>query len=84
MCALYTGPMFRNLGIRNSYLLLFGFAVGVSIPVYVFYWKGPMIRQKSQFAQKLAHQKEQYVLNKNTAIKNERAARDRIQETTEV
>lgn len=76
--------MFKNLGIKNSYLLLFGFAVGVSVPVYVFYWKGPTIRKKSKFAQKLAHQKEQHVINKNTAIRNERAARGEVRETMEV
>ena len=26
----------------------------VTIPIYIFYWKGPVIREKSKFAQVLA------------------------------
>jgi hypothetical protein len=54
MCALYTGPMHKNLGIRNAYLVLFGLAVLFCGPVYVFYYKGSEIRAKSKFARDLA------------------------------
>ncbi|KAF1837428.1 MFS general substrate transporter [Decorospora gaudefroyi] len=58
MCALYTGPMYHNLGIRNAYLVLFGLAVLLCFPVYVFYVKGPEIRAKSKFARRLAEEDE--------------------------
>ncbi|KAF2259707.1 MFS general substrate transporter [Lojkania enalia] len=58
MCALYIGPMYHNLGIRDAQLLLFAFAVLLCIPVYVFYWKGPIIRRKSKFAMELAEKRE--------------------------
>jgi hypothetical protein len=58
MCAIYTKPMFRKLGIKRTYLLLLGIAVGVSAPVYVFWHYGPAIRKKSKFAMELAAQKE--------------------------
>jgi MFS family permease len=54
MCVFYTGPMYRNLGVRNSYLVLFGFAALFCLPVYAFYFKGPAIRARSKFARKLA------------------------------
>jgi MFS family permease len=58
MCALYTGPMYKKLGIRNSYLVLFGLATLFCVPVYVFYFKGAAIRARSKFATKLAKQME--------------------------
>jgi MFS family permease len=58
MCALYTGPMYKNLGIRNAYLVLFGLAVLFCGPVYVFYFKGSEIRARSKFARKLADAEE--------------------------
>jgi MFS family permease len=58
MCALYTGPMYKKLGIRNAYLVLFGLAVLFCGPVYVFYLKGPEIRAKSKFARWVAEQQD--------------------------
>lgn len=54
MCALYTGRMYRDLGVRNSQLLLFGIATAFCIPVYIFYYKGPQLRKKSKFAMEIA------------------------------
>ncbi|KAH7138366.1 multidrug transporter [Dendryphion nanum] len=56
VCALYTGPMYHNLGIQNSTLLLFGIAAVFCIPVFIFYWKGPQIRKRSKFAEQLARE----------------------------
>lgn len=50
ICAIYTKPMFDHLGIRNIYYLLFGFAALFCIPVYIFYWKGPQVRKRSNMA----------------------------------
>lgn len=50
--------VYENIG--NKYKLewpttiLGVLAILVTIPIYVFYWKGPEIREKSKFAQTLA------------------------------
>ncbi|KAF2828111.1 MFS general substrate transporter [Ophiobolus disseminans] len=59
MCALFTGPMYKKLSIRNSYLVLFGLATLFCIPVYIFYYKGAAIRARSKFASKLAKDREE-------------------------
>jgi MFS family permease len=72
MCALYTKPMYKNLGIRNSYLVLFSLALLFCIPVYVFYFKGSAIRECSKFATTLAKEKEDQEERKNVvALKEE-------------
>ncbi len=37
--------------------ILGGIALCVTIPIYIFYWKGPAIRKRSKFAQVLASDK---------------------------
>ncbi|KAF2111734.1 major facilitator superfamily domain-containing protein [Lophiotrema nucula] len=56
VCSFYTGPMYKNLGIRNAQLLLFGIGAAFCFPVFAFYHWGPEIRQRSKFAQQLAAQ----------------------------
>ncbi|KAF2022022.1 MFS multidrug transporter [Aaosphaeria arxii CBS 175.79] len=63
LCAIYTGPMYRALGVRNSMLVLFGFGFLFCIPVFVFYLRGPAIRKRSKFAQKIARDREDRDLN---------------------
>jgi hypothetical protein len=58
MCALYTGPMYHKLGIQNAYLVLFGLVLLFCVLVYVFYFKGVAIRERSKFAGELAEEKE--------------------------
>ncbi|KAJ5182398.1 hypothetical protein N7492_000014 [Penicillium capsulatum] len=57
IAAMYTTPMYNNMGSTHSYQwasTLLGFlAILVVIPIYVFYWKGPEIRARSKFAQTL-------------------------------
>lgn len=58
----YATPLYTNLGESNplawaSTLLAF-LAILVTIPIYVFYWKGPAIRERSPFAQSLSSEKE--------------------------
>ncbi|PSN67410.1 MFS general substrate transporter [Corynespora cassiicola Philippines] len=72
MCAVYTGPMYRKLGIRNTTLVLFGLGFLFCIPVYIFYWKGPEIRKGSKFAMELADKKENQANTKQEAIRRER------------
>ena len=58
VAALYSTPFYEVF--KNRYQLeipstiLGGIAILVTIPIYVFYWKGPQIRAKSKFAQVLA------------------------------
>ncbi|OJJ49495.1 hypothetical protein ASPZODRAFT_60078 [Penicilliopsis zonata CBS 506.65] len=58
VAAMYSVPMYQNFG--HSATLewpstLLGFlAVIFTIPIYVFYWNGPKIREHSKFAQTLA------------------------------
>ncbi|KAF1980206.1 MFS general substrate transporter [Bimuria novae-zelandiae CBS 107.79] len=75
MCALYTGKMYKNLGIRNSQLVLFGLAAVLCVPVWIFYWHGSWLREKSRFAAELNSKKEGKVNEKNTAIQQDRERR---------
>lgn len=52
--ALYATPLYNRLGLEWASTLLAFLAILVAIPVYVFYWKGPAIRERSKFAQSLA------------------------------
>jgi MFS family permease len=58
IAAMYATPMYEHIG--NKYKLewptmILGFlAILVTIPIYVFYWNGPAIRERSKFAQVLA------------------------------
>jgi MFS family permease len=79
ICALYTGPMYHNLGIRNSSLLLFGLSFALCIPVFVFYYNGPAIRKRSKFAMKLAEKKEEMASVKQNAYEKERQAQQPLQ-----
>ncbi|QKX59437.1 uncharacterized protein TRUGW13939_06571 [Talaromyces rugulosus] len=58
VAALYSTPMYEHMG-RRLHLewpttLLGCLAIIVTAPIYIFYWKGPRIREKSKFAQVLA------------------------------
>lgn len=57
LCVLYTRPMFHGLGIRNTFLVLFSMSFLLCIPVVLFYYKGPVVRQRSRFAQKILAQR---------------------------
>lgn len=52
--ALYATPLYNRLGLEWASTLLAFLAIIVAIPVYVFYVKGPAIRERSKFAQSLA------------------------------
>lgn len=60
--AMYAIPLYSNLGSMSlewaSTLLAF-LAILVTIPIYIFYWKGPQIRERSKFAQTLAADRKQ-------------------------
>ncbi|OKL59745.1 hypothetical protein UA08_04924 [Talaromyces atroroseus] len=56
--AMYATPMYSNIGgkfhLQWASTILGVLSFLVTIPIYVFYWKGPVIREKSKFAQTLA------------------------------
>ncbi|KAM0543849.1 hypothetical protein ACHAPJ_012086 [Fusarium lateritium] len=55
--AMYATPLYTNIGghpTEYASTILAGAAVLVVIPIYVFYWKGPVIRDRSKFAKTLA------------------------------
>ena len=56
--AMYATPMYTNIGgrlhLQWASTILGILACLVAVPIYVFYWKGPQIREKSKFAQTLA------------------------------
>ncbi|KAF7582939.1 Major Facilitator Superfamily protein [Clavispora lusitaniae] len=61
IAAMYSEPMYTNIGKKRhlqwASTLLGCIAFLVSIPIYIFYWKGPQIRERSKFAQTLAADK---------------------------
>ena len=47
-------PMYNRLGLEWASTLLAFLAILVAIPVYLFYFYGPILRERSKFAQTLA------------------------------
>jgi hypothetical protein len=43
-------------------------AVVVTIPIYVFYWKGPQIRAKSKFAQSLDAERQKIDARRGSSV----------------
>jgi MFS family permease len=56
--AMYATPMYSNIGgkfhLQWASTILGVLSLLVTIPIYIFYWKGPVIRERSKFAQTLA------------------------------
>lgn len=60
VAALYAHPFYENVGGEKWHLIyptviLACLAIPISIPIYLFYWKGSNLRLKSKFAQELEH-----------------------------
>lgn len=61
IAAMYSTPFYTDVGNGHAKFklewpstVLACLAILVTIPIYIFYWKGPYIREKSKFAQTLA------------------------------
>lgn len=70
IAALYATPLYSNIGGQGRHLeyastILACLAFVVTIPIYVFYWKGPQIRKASKFAMSLDEDRKE---NKNRRI----------------
>lgn len=50
--------MYKSLGTQNATFLLFAVSFLVCIPVYIFYWKGPQVRARSKWAEKVKVEQE--------------------------
>ncbi|MCJ1336461.1 hypothetical protein MMC09_001737 [Bachmanniomyces sp. S44760] len=61
VAAMYATPFYSNLPkpytLEYPTTILACIALLVTIPIYIFYWKGPYIRERSKFAQTLASDK---------------------------
>ncbi|GJD00733.1 hypothetical protein ColKHC_09558 [Colletotrichum higginsianum] len=57
VAAMYSTPLYENIGdsrhTEYASTVLACLAFLVTIPVYLIYWKGPVIRERSKFAQSL-------------------------------
>ncbi|KAF6814828.1 multidrug transporter [Colletotrichum sojae] len=57
VAAMYSTPLYENVGktrhTEYASTILACLAFFVTIPVYLIYWKGPVIRERSKFAQSL-------------------------------
>ncbi|KAI1335885.1 major facilitator superfamily domain-containing protein [Xylariaceae sp. FL0016] len=60
--AMYAIPMYENIGdkyaVNYASTILACLSCLVVVPIYIFYWKGPQIREASKFAQTLAADRE--------------------------
>jgi len=60
IAAMYSTPFYslhvkHKLEIPTTILAVLAFLV--TIPIFIFYWKGPVVRERSKFAQTLASDK---------------------------
>lgn len=67
--AVYTNiPTFGRLHLVWPTVILGCLAALVTIPIFVFYWKGPQIRARSKFAQSLATEREAQVERRRSSV----------------
>lgn len=67
--AVYTNiPTFGRLHLVWPTVILGCLAGLVTIPIFVFYWKGPQIRARSKFAQSLATEREAQVERRRSSV----------------
>ncbi|KAF2724063.1 MFS general substrate transporter [Polychaeton citri CBS 116435] len=58
--AMYATPLYHNIGhyprpaVNNASTILASLSCVIVLPIYVFYWYGPQIRDRSKFAKTLA------------------------------
>ncbi|KAF1941555.1 multidrug transporter [Clathrospora elynae] len=58
ICSFYTGPMYKQHGVKNSTWVLFAISAILCIPVVVIYKKGPQIRSRSKYAKKIQEERD--------------------------
>ncbi|CAO1598865.1 hypothetical protein XANCAGTX0491_002620 [Xanthoria calcicola] len=74
VAAMYAMPFYTNIPTFGKLRLVWptvilGCLAGlVTIPIFVFYWKGPQIRARSKFAQSLATEREAQVEHRRSSV----------------
>ncbi|KAF2738507.1 MFS general substrate transporter [Polyplosphaeria fusca] len=81
LCALFVGPLYKALGIRNAMLVLFAIGALLCIPVYIFYFKGAEIRKRSKFAQKLEQMRKEAEENEKNSARVQEELAPQVTET---
>lgn len=65
IATMYAIPMYENIGgkfhLQWASTLLGCAGILVLIPLYIFYWKGPIIRERSEFAQTLEADRQRHM-----------------------
>ncbi|KAM3511363.1 hypothetical protein MY11210_004972 [Beauveria gryllotalpidicola] len=67
-------PFFSNIGkssgnnLEYASTILFAISFVLVIAVYIIYWKGPVLRQRSPFAQQLASARQEHPERRNSAL----------------
>jgi hypothetical protein len=74
--ALYAAPLYGNIkpqerSLEYASTILACLAFLVTIPVYIIYWKGPIIRQRSKFAMSLDAERRAKGADRLTEAKSE-------------
>ena len=59
IATMYANPMYTNMGYQWASTLLAFLAILVTIPIFIFYWKGEYLRKRSKFASQLAQERTQ-------------------------
>ena len=85
IAALYSTPMYENIPgkyrLQWASTILAVLAIFVTIPIYIFYWKGPVIREKSKFAQVLASDRKAGVGGSVSAAQKTMAVHEKDEES---
>ncbi|GAV51219.1 hypothetical protein ZYGR_0AD04020 [Zygosaccharomyces rouxii] len=72
IAAMYATPLYDNIGHKFHYqwasTLLGCLGILCTVPIYIFYWKGPEIRKKSKFAQELSADFDEQKKNRTSDI----------------
>jgi len=83
IAALYATPLYTNIGGKHhlefASTILACLAFCVTMPIYVFYWYGPQIRERSKFAQTLASDKKKHGGHQPVTV-GEKANADHMEE----
>ena len=61
IAALYVSPLHKNIGGKYHLSYASTLLVSVTIPIYIFYHKGPQIRARSKFTQSLEAEREKKI-----------------------
>jgi MFS family permease len=80
IATMYATPMYENIGgkfhLQWASTLLGCAGLLVLIPLYIFYWKGPIIRERSKFAQTLEADRQRHMSRRASYLPGEQKPYD--------